>query len=879
MTRFIARLINVFRGDASASELDREVASHLALLEEEHRRRGLSPDDARLAARRAMGSVALVKDIHRDARSFVRLEDLGRDFRLAVRTLRRTPGFTLIAVFALGLGIGVNTAFFTIVDAICLRGLPIEAPERVMYVSGRDARDRSANLSYLEFDELRSRTTAFEQVAAYTSTVAVVADLRQPPARVSAAYLSAGAFELLGDRPVLGRGFRADDDRPGSAPVVVLGGDLWSSRYASDPGIVGQSITVNGVPSTVIGVMPRGFMFPGSADLWRPMANLPANVRESRAERRLAVFARLAANATVEQARADTAAMGDTWARDFPATNRDLRMRVVPINDQLNPSIAQRAWIAFVTAGVLVLLVACANVANLLLMRAATRGREMAIRTSMGATRGRVVRQLLVESATLAALAGVFGVFVAWIGLRALSAIIPPETMPYWMAFTMDGRVLAVLIAVCVASVFVCGLPSALHVTKADLRGSLTENGSTTTVARPTRRWIAALLAAEFAVTFVLVALAVTSARSIANTRRTEFQIDPASLHTLWVTLPVESYTSTEARTAFFDRLRERIDASPAIASHALASVLPYSGGPQQPVVLSGQAPVDALPTATVVAASERYFNVLEIPLVRGRAFTVLDGMPGREVAIVNQRFVRVFLADMEPIGARIRLGKGEAPWIEIVGVATTVRQQQVAGPEPDPVVFLPFRTASSPTSVIVVRTKEDPATAISLLRGEVERLDPNLPLYRVMSFEQAVRNALWNGRMSDTIVRSIAVVALVLAVIGLYAVTGHTVERWTRELGLRIALGARSSQIGWLVLRRVLTQLTIGLVIGIGGAIAFDRAFNQSSRTGGDEIGMTDPSALALIIVSIVIVAVVACLVPIRRATTLDPVETLRST
>ena len=878
MKRFIHRLLNVFRRDEAARELDREVASHLALLEDEHRRRGLSPEHARLAARRAMGSTALVKDLHRDARSFVRLEDLARDFRHAVRTLRRAPGFTFIAVFALGLGIGVNTAFFTIVDAICLRGLPIESPERVMYVAGRDAQDRSANLSYLEFDELRSRTTAFEQVAAYTITVAVVADPRQAPTRVSAAYLSAGAFELLGDRPVIGRGFRADEDRPGSAPVVILGGDLWSSRYASDPGIVGQSITVNGVVSTVIGVMPRGFMFPANADLWRPMANLPANVRESRAERRLAVFARLAANATEEQARADTAAMGETWAREFPGTNRGLRMRVVPINEQLNPSVAQRAWIAFITAGVLVLLVACANVANLMLMRAATRGREMAIRTSMGATRARVVRQLLVESATLAAPAGVFSVFVAWAGLQALSAIIPPETMPYWMAFTIDARVLAVLLAVCVASIFMCGLPSALHVTKVDLRDTLTETGTTTTVARPTRRWIAALLAAEFAVTFVLVALAVTSARSTANTLRTEFQIDPASLQTLWVTLPVESYTSTEARTAFFDRLGERMDSSPAIASHALTSVLPYSGGLRQPMAISGQAPVDDPPTALVVAASESYFQVLAIPLVRGRAFTAVDGMPGREAAIVNQRFVRMFLGDQEPIGARIRLGKGETPWVEIVGVATTVRQQQVAGPEPDPVVFLPFRTNSSATSVIVVRSQGNPASTISFLRSEAARIDPNLPLYRVMSFEQAVRNALWNGRLSDTIVRSIAVVALVLAVIGLYAVTGHTVERWTRELGLRIALGAKSSQIGWLVLRRVLTQLSVGLVIGIAGTFAFDRTFNQSTAQ-AEAIRMIDPAALVLIIVSIIVVAVVACVVPIRRATTLDPVETLRST
>ena len=413
MRRFIRRLLNVFRRTDADRELDREVASHLALLEEEHRRRGYdarrSPPGgpARDGQRRA-------GEGHPSRRAIVRVArgSGSRPPPRAADTAARS-GFYRHRRVHLGLGIGVNTTFFTIVNAICLRGLPIESPERVMYMSTRDVKERPGNLSYLKFDELRTRRTAFEQVGVYTTTVAVVADTRQPPARVSAAYVSAGSFELLGDRPALGRGFRADEIWLGMLPVVILGGELWRSRYASDPSIVGQSITVNSVVSTVIGVMPRGFMFPANADLWKSMANLPAAIRESRAERRLAVFARLAPNATADQARADASAIGTAWSREFPATNRDVRMHVVPINERLNPSVAQRAWIAFITAGALVLLVACANVANLLLMRAATRGREMAIRTLMGATRGRVVRQLLVESGALSALAGVFGVFVA----------------------------------------------------------------------------------------------------------------------------------------------------------------------------------------------------------------------------------------------------------------------------------------------------------------------------------------------------------------------------------------------------------------------------------------------------------------------------------
>jgi predicted permease len=867
--------VDLFRRARADDELAREMASHLALIEDEHRRRGMSADEARLAARRAMGSVALAKDLHRDARSFVWLEDLRHDLRHAARTLRRSPGFTLIAVFALGLGIGVNTTFFTLVNAICLRGLPIDSPERVMYLSTRDAQNRSGNFSYADFDDLRQRATAFEQVAGYTFTIPVVADSRQPPARVSGAFVSAGLFELLGDRPIVGRTFRADEDRPGSPPVVILGGEIWSTRYASDPGIVGETIMVNGIPTTVIGVMPRGFMFPSSADVWRPMASLPAPVRQSRAERRIAVIARLADGATPDQGRGDLSAIAASWSRDFPGTNRDVRAEMVPINEQLNPTVAQRAWIAFIVAGVLVLLVACANVANLLLMRAATRGREMAIRTSIGATRGRVVRQLLVESATLATLAGAFGVFVAWAGLRVLSGIVPPETLPYWMAFTIDGRVLAVVVAVCVFSVFVCGLPSALHVSKVDLRDTLTD--SSTTRARPARRWIATLLAAEFAITLVLIAVAVSGVRSNLEARRTEFQIDPASLVTTWITLPADLYATPAARAVFFAQLESSIAGAAGIRAAAFSSAVPYGGGSQQPMTIAGRAPAGEAPLVSVVSANERYFSVLGIPMMRGRAFTGDDGRPGAEVAIVNQRFVRMFLDGQEPIGARIRVGGGETPWLEIVGVATTVRQQPI-GSQPDPVVFLPFRHAPAPVTAIMVRTLGDPAGPIDTLRREVARINANLALYRVMTFEQAVREAFWNIRLSNVIIRSIALVAFVLALIGLYAVTGHTVQRWTRELSLRVALGASAGEIAWLVLRRILTQLAIGLAVGVIATQAFDRLFSDPVDRAVADIRINDPGALATIALAIVVVSVIACVVPIRRAASVDPVEALRS-
>ncbi|HEY7188356.1 MAG TPA: ABC transporter permease [Vicinamibacterales bacterium] len=877
MKRFVRRWLSLFRSRRHDDELAREMDAHLALAEDEYRRRGMSAGDARQAARRAMGSMALARDRQRDARSFVWIDDLARDLRYALRNLRRSPGFTIVAVVALALGIGVNTTFFTIVNAICLRGLPIDEPDRVMYVSTRDAANRSGSLAYAEFDELRSRTKTLARVGAYTITVAALADNDQPPARVPGAYMSAGGFELLGDRPILGRTFRADEDRPGTPPVVILGEELWSNRYARDPNIIGRSVIVNGTPTTVIGVMPRGFQFPANADIWRPMANFPSIVRQSRSDRRLGVFARMAAGATATQARADIDAIGAEWRREWPVINRDIRLNVIPINEQVNPTVYQRGWIAFITAGVLVLLVACANVANLLLVRAASRGREMAIRSSIGASRSRVVRQWLVESATLSALAGAAGMFVAWGGLRALESIIPPETLPYWMTFTIDARVLMVTIAVCLGSVFVCGLPSALQVSKVDLRDVLAEAGVTAS-ARPARRWITALLAAEFAITMVLVALAVFSMRNNRETRRSEFQIDPSSLMTMWVSLPVDPYGLPATRASFFERLDQRIGASPGIGAVAFSSELPYGGARQQPLSISGRALTDKAPDVSVVAASEQYFSVLRVPIVRGRAFTAQDGQPGSEAAIVNERFVRLFMPNENPIGARIRVGSSDGSWLQIVGVATTVRQQLI-GPEPDPVVFLPFRASPSQIAAIVVRTTQDPLASVSVLRHEVEQLDRNLPLYRVMTFEQSVRYAVWNGRLSDTIVKSIAVVALLLALVGIYAVTGHAVQRWTRELGLRVALGAEARQIGWLVLKRVLTQLALGLGFGIAATLAFDRLFSDPATAAVSRVHMTDPVVMTLIILAIAAIAIVACFAPLRRAVNLDPVEALRTT
>jgi predicted permease len=446
--------------------------------------------------------------------------------------------------------------------------------------------------------------------------------------------------------------------------------------------------------------------------------------------------------------------------------------------------------------------------------------------------------------------------------------------MPDWMAFTMNGRVLAVTTAVCLGCVFVCGLPSALHLARADVSRAITAD-SPASMARPARRWIGALLAAEFAVTLVLLSLAVTAVRVDADIRKREFQIDTAGLLTMWVNLPADWYPTPESRRVFVDRLEAPVSGGN-IGPIVLATALPFGGGPQVPLAVDGRREESSPPLVSTVSVNVHYFDVMRVPLTRGRAFTAIDGNPGYETAIVNERFVRMFLPQQNPLDARIRVGGPDSQWLRIVGVATTVRQQPV-GPEPGPVVFLPFRAALAQSMVIVVRTPGAVDGPVALLRQHVARLNANLPVFRVMTFEDAIEMSAWNVRMSNVVVRSIAVVALLLAVVGLYAVTGHTVERWRRELGLRVALGAGTGEIRWLVIRRVFAQLGTGLGVGVVATQVFNRLFFDPADT-APRAGMSDPVVLAAMVLSVGAVAMLACVPPIRRATRVDPIVALRT-
>ena len=527
---------------------------------------------------------------------------------------------------------------------------------------------------------------------------------------------------------------------------------------------------------------------------------------------------------------------------------------------------------AFITAGALVLLIACANVANLLLMRGVSRAKEIAVRASIGGTRARIVRQLLIEGAVLAATAAALGLALSQLGLRVLSALLPADALPYWMTFTIDYRVVLVLSVVTLGSVLVFGLAPALHLSRTDPGRVLHEGGRGHTGGVATRRWMATFLAVECALTLVLLAGVTMSARQDLAARG-EFRVDGGPLLTMWVTLPEQTYASVDSRRAFYARLSARLAGLPGGVRAALASALPGGGGAGQDVEIRGQSAAAGAPppTALTIAVDLRYFAVTGVP-IRGTGFGVVDGDAGHDTAIVNERFVRLYLADRNPIGERIRVGKaGDGRWLTIVGVVPTVRQR--GGLEPDPVVYQPLRGAPPTTAAIVARIDGDPAALSGPLRDTLREIDPTVAAYRVMTLERAMHEARWNGRLSNVLLRSIAAIGSVLSLVGLYAVIGHAVRQRRRELGVLAALGARPGQLQWLVLRPAMTPLAIGLLLGVGFVHAFDRLFGQATLP----IAMSDAATLVPLLAVVVVVAAAACLIPARRAAHSDPVEALR--
>lgn len=815
---------------------------------------------------------------------------LWEDARFAGRLLLKDKWFTLVAAVALALGIGVNATVFTFVNAVLIRGLPIADPDRTMAIDSYNrVRNNGLGVSYLDYRDWRESTKAFDAFGAYSGTTANLSDEGQPPERYNGAYVSFNTFSVLGTPPVAGRDFVPDDDKTGAPSVALIGHKVWVNRYGSNPSVVGKTVRINDIPTTIVGVLPEGFQFPFNTDVWLPLHQMNGLEAQKRNARPLNLFGHLAPGVTRDQAQSELITISRRLEAENPDTNKDIQARVQTFNEQQNGGPIRTVFLSLMGAVAFVLLIACANVANLLLSRATNRAREISVRVSLGASRWRVVRQLLMESVMLSVIAGLAGLGIAMIGIRLFDRATQDVGRPYWIQFTMDGTVFAFFALVCLGTGIIFGLAPALHAAKTDVNEVLKEGGRSGTAGVRARRLTGALMIAELTLTVVLLAGAGFMMRNFLTMYRLDLGIETSHLSTMALALPERKYSTLEHRLAFYERLQERLKSNPRVENVTVTSNIPLQGGFLRKLEVDGK-PLDQgqqAPNVTMLTVDPRYFKTMGMPLQRGRDFTDEDGMTGRETAVINQRFAALHFPNEDPIGRRITLSidlqGGAAPQggiplsitATVVGIVPNLRQRDFQLPDPDPIAYLPFRTDPRGFMNLVVRSAGDPALMTPILREEVRAVDADLPLFNIRTLDDALAQARWPFRIFGSMFAIFALIALALSAVGLYAVTAYAVSQRTQEIGVRMALGAQSNEVAWLFLRRSLSQLGIGLTLGAMGAFGVGTLFSQTQLLIQNQAG--DPITIGGISLLLAIVAGAACFVPAKRATRLDPLIALR--
>jgi predicted permease len=811
------------------------------------------------------------------------MASLLQDLRFAARRLVKDRWITLAAVAALALGIGANSAMFTIVNAVLLRGLPFDEPDRIMRLDTRDTRNRTFGVSVHDFEDWQRASKTFSGMSiVFNGSMNLSADDRVPE-QYPGVYISANGFDIIGEQAALGRAFGPEDDKPGAQPVVLISDSVWKTRYASDPGIVGKPIRVNALPVTVIGVMPEGIKWPFTAEVWMPMAQLPPAFRaQGRQSRFLMGYGRLADGVTIEQAQSEMTNISMQLQTEYQDTNKEITARVRSFNESIIGDNLRTIFWALMGAVAFVLLIACSNVANLLLARAAHRSREMAVRVSLGATRPRIIRQLLVESVMLAFVSGVVGLGLASLLIRWFDAETANVGKPYWMVFDMDGSVIAFFAAICLVTGLVFGLAPALHISRTNVNEVLKEGGRSGSGGLRAKRWTTGLVVAELTLALVLLAGAGFMMRSFLNMYRMEPGFETSRLVMMQIILPARKYPERNDQLTFLRNVEQRLNAVGGIEAATTSIAPPLAGGAGRQLVIDGRTAQsgDQPVTVSVVSTGPRFFDTIGVRMLRGRAWTDTEGAPGREVVVINQEFATRYFGTEDPIGKRIRLiddtpGAQQTAWATIVGLVPAPNQTSTRSNDPDAIAWIPhdqFVTAPR-GAAILVRARSDPGPLTAQLRKEIFALDPDMPLANIRTMDQMLAQQRWDIRVFGTMFSIFAGIAIVLATVGLYAVTAYSVTQRTQEIGVRMALGAQAAQIRNLILRRGLIQLAIGVTLGLAGAYGVGRLLqNQLVQTGPN-----DPITLGSITLLLVLVGITACLWPARQATRLDPVTALR--
>jgi putative ABC transport system permease protein len=809
---------------------------------------------------------------------FYVMKALTQDLRYGARILAKNPGFTIIALAALALGIGANTVIFSIVNGMLLRPLPYKDADRLMVVEEKHDQATSA-VTYATFLDLASRSQSFDQIGAYRDWTFNIAG-EGDPEQVEGALVSEGLLRALAAQPILGRVFLPEDDRPGATGAVILGYGLWQRRFASDPSIVGKTLKINGASFTVAGVMPPGFQFPGKAELWTALVAV-GPLAQNRRSHLLKVVGRLKHNVTPEQAQAELSAMTSVIDEQNPGVDPGLELSSVGLQKKLVARV-RPALIVLLSAVGFILLIACANVANLQLARAAARQKEIAIRTALGAGRARIVRQLLTESLILAFAGGAAGLTMAEFGLKLIVALAPRD-VPRLAEAGIDGTVLAFTLLGSITSGVLFGLAPALRASSSDLQSVLKEGGRGS-AGSGGQRLRSALVVCEVAMSLMLLIGSGLLINSFLRLLRVNVGFEPANLLTMQLFLSPSKYAESQPKTALaIQSILERVNALPGVGSAGVVNTLPITGGPSTDFTIERRPDLtQSEPDADIRIADANYFRAMGIPLLRGRWFTDEDRPGAPRVMVINQTMARRYWPDADPIGQRVTmLDWGDPMTGQVIGVVGDVKANGLET-QTGPMIYWHYSQFPSLFNRLVVR----PATAsfqhsvtprmadlVSAIKSEVSAVDRDQPISSVMTMEQVLADSYAPRRFYLVLMGIFASLALALAIVGIYGVMSYMVTQRTHEVGVRMALGAHSRDVVGLFLRQGTLLTLTGIAIGVAGSLAALRMI--SSLLFG--VTSSDPATFAVVSLFLGVVALLACFVPARRATKVDPMSALR--
>lgn len=807
------------------------------------------------------------------------METLLQDVKFAVRTLRKSPMFTAIAVLCLSLGIATNTTLFSCFNAIVLRPFPFTNPDQLVFVSDFDAKHGGqASVSYLNYVDWRDRTKTLADLAAYEGRSFAITE-GEEPIRLSGQLITANLFTMLGVKPQLGRLFNADEDRPGAPGVVLMSDAVWRRKYQADPKIVGRVISVNSLPYTVVGVMEPMFKFPEASDLWVPMAPLDASL--PREQRQVQMIGRLKSGIAVEQASRELAAVSREVNTQYGVTNSDFVGQAVPLREEFTDEEVSLIASTMMGAVTFVLLIACANVANLMLARAAARQREVAIRTAVGASRFRIIRQMLTEAIILATIAGILAVPISWEGLQLIVRAFPAENpMPYYMQFTLDRTVLVYTFGVSLLTGIAFGIVPALQSSTNRLHETLKDGARGAGGSARHNRVRSALVIAEVALSLVLLVGASLFMRSFAALQNTGVGFDTSKIMSMRFYLPGTRYDSTTAKVAAVEDLVRRIEAIPNVEAATISNLVPLDDGGNGDAVIIDGVPVEEGKEPNFIfytGVAGHWTQTFDAKVVRGRTFTDNEWRDSSHVALVDEKFAKRFWKNGDAVGQRFRLARDKSrAWFTVIGVTANVRTEGLSNTGPERVnAFLPYPFLLARNNGLMVRVKSGEATAITgAVRDAIRSSDATIPVFETSSMEKIRELSFWQYKLFGAMFGTFGAIALLLAAIGVYGVISYGVSQRTREIGVRVALGAQNGDVMRLVVLQGMALAGIGIALGLVGAFGVTRVVATLL------IGVSPQDPVSFLVVSgfLATVALIASAIPARRATAVDPIISLRA-